>query len=81
MKGWRPLGSAEIKAGGGKTPGMILPAVIGIAIGEYVRSAIIGGGLALFKELGPEKITAAANRTADTIAEELRKAFRRRGWI
>ncbi len=81
MKGWRPLGSAEIKAGGGKTPGMILPAVIGIATGEYVRSAIIGGGLALFKETGSEKITSAANRTADTIAKELRQIFRRRGWI
>ena len=79
--GWKPIGSGEIKAGGGKTPGMILPAVIGIATGEYVRSAIIGAGLALFKESGPEKITAAANRTADTIAEELRKAFQRRGWI
>ncbi len=79
--GWKPIGSGEIKAGGGKTPGMILPAVIGIATGEYVRSAIIGAGLSLFKESGPEKITAAANRTADTIAEELRKGFRRRGWI
>jgi hypothetical protein len=60
---------------------MILPTAIGIATGEYVRSAIIGGALALYKEIGPEKITAAANRTADSIAEELRSAFRRRGWI
>ena len=56
--GWKPLDSAEIKAGGGKTPGMILPAVIGIVTGEYIRSAIIGGALALYKETGPEKITA-----------------------
>jgi hypothetical protein len=79
--GWKPIGSGEIEAGGGKTPGMILPMAIGIVTGEYVRSAVIGGALALFKESGPEKITAAANRTADTIAEELRKAFRKRGWI
>ena len=79
--GWKPIGSGEIEAGGGKTPGMILPAAIGIATGAYVRSAIIGGGLTVFKETGPEKITAAANRTADTIAKELRKGFQRRGWI
>ena len=79
--GWKPIGSGEIVAGGGKTPGMILPTAIGIVTGEYVRSAIIGGALALYKEIGPEKITAAANRTADSIAEELRKAFQRRGWI
>ena len=75
------MAGSEIEAGGGKTPGMILPAIIGIATGEYVRSAIIGGGLALYKELGPEKITGAANRTADTIAKELRNIFRRQGWI
>ena len=34
--GWKPIGSGEIKAGGGNTPGMILPAVVGIATGEYV---------------------------------------------
>ncbi len=80
-QGWTPLGAAEITAGGGKTPGMILPVIVGIATGEYARAAIIGGGINVAKEVGPESITAAANRTADTIAEELRKGFRRRGWI
>ncbi len=37
--------------------------------------------LAVTKESGPETIEAAANRTAEEIAKELRVAFRREGWI
>ena len=80
--GLRPLGSAMIEAGGGKTPGMAAPLVImgGIA-GRPVTAAAVAGGINIAKELGPEKIESAAKRTAEEIAKVLRDAFRRRGWI
>ncbi len=72
--GLRPLGSAEVEAGGGKMPGMLVPIGIG-------ASAAISGGLNVAQELGPESMRSAANRTAEEIAKVLEKAFKKRGWI
>ena len=79
--GLRPLGSAEIEAGGGKMPGMIVPVVGGAIAGRATTSAAIAGGLNVAQELGPESMQAAANRTAEEIAKVLEEAFKKRGWI
>ena len=79
--GLEPLGSAEIKAAGGKMPGMLVPVVGGAIAGEAGRSAVISGSMNVVQELGPESMNAAAKRTAREIAKGLQNAFRRRGWI
>jgi len=79
--GLKPLGSAEIKAAGGKMPGMLVPVVGGAIAGEAGRSAVISGTMNVVQEMGPESMNAAAKRTAKEIANVLQDAFRRRGWI
>ncbi len=79
--GQRPLGSAEVEAGGGKMPGMLVPVVGGAVAGKAAKSAAISGGLNVAQELGPESMRSAANRTAEEIAKVLEKAFKKRGWI
>jgi NADPH-dependent 2,4-dienoyl-CoA reductase/sulfur reductase-like enzyme len=79
--GLRPLGSAEVSAGGGKMPGMLVPVVGGAIAGEAARSAVISGGMNIAQEMGPESMRAAAKRTAEEIAKVLKDDFRKRGWI
>lgn len=79
--GLRDLGFAEIEAEGGKMPGMIVPLGIGAATDEVVRGAVVGGGVAVVKEVGPESIEAAANRTAEEISGFIKKAYEKRGWF
>ena len=79
--GLRPLGSAEVEAGGGKMPGMLVPIGIGAAAGKAAKNAAISGGLNVAQELDPESMRSAANRTAEQIAKVLEKAFKKRGWI
>ncbi len=80
-KGLRPLGSAEVEAGGGKMPGMLVPVAGGAAAGRVVTSAAISGGMNVAKEVGPESMEGTAERTAEEIAKVLREAFVKRGWI
>ena len=78
--GHRLLGTREIKAEGGNKPGMMVPAIGSVAMGSPV-GLIVGGVVNVTKETGSEKIQAAAERTAEEIASELRAVFRRQGWI
>jgi hypothetical protein len=79
--GLRPLGSAEIEAGGGKLPGMLVPVAGGAAAGTAATSVAISGGLNIVQERGPESIEGAAERTAEEIAKVLEEAFRKQGWL
>ena len=79
--GLKPLDPAEIKATGGKMPGMLVPVVGGALAGEAGRSAVISGSMNVVQELGPESMNAAAKRTAKEIAKVFQNAFQRRGWI
>ncbi len=79
--GLRPLGSAEVEAGGGYMPGMLVPVGVGAAAGRAGTSAAVSGGMNVAKELGPESLDGAAKRTAEEIAEVLREGFKKRGWI
>ena len=80
-KGLRPLGSAEVEAGGGKMPGMLVPVAGGAAAGRAAASAAVSGGIAVAKEIGPESMEGAAERTAEEITALLQEGFKKRGWI
>jgi len=76
-----PLGSAQIKAGGGKTPGMLVPLAVGVATGSVVRSLVISGTANVLQELGSESLDGAAKRTAKEIAKVIVREYKKRGWL
>jgi hypothetical protein len=79
--GMRMLGSAQLESGGGKGPGVVVPIVVTAATANPI-GLIVGGAAKAQGELsGRTTIEGTAKRTADTIAEELRKAFQKQGWI
>ena len=80
-QGPRRLGSGEIKAGGGKMPGMLVPVAGGAKAGSVATSAVVSGGMNIAQEKGPESLEGAAKRTAEEIAKVLSEAFARQGWI
>ncbi len=80
--GLRRLGELEVEAKGGKMPGMIVPVGAGAIAGRAAVSAAVSGGMNVASEtIGGESIDAAATRTAKRIAEVMKRAFKRQGWI
>jgi hypothetical protein len=79
--GLRDLGFVEIQAEGGKMPGMIVPLGVGAATDNVIRGAVVGGGVAAVKEIGPETLDAAAERTADQISRRIKESYEKRGWM
>ena len=79
--GLRPLKSVEVKAAGGRMPGMLVPVVGGAVAGSAGTSVAISGSLNVAQEMGPESIEGAAKRTANEIGKVLSEAFKRQGWI
>ncbi len=80
-QGLRKLGSAEIDAGGGKTPGVAVPLAVTIATANPI-GLIVGGALKVGGEVtGKSTIEGTAKRTSKKIADELRVAFEKQGWI
>ena len=96
-EGPRPLVSEEIKAAGGKMPGMLFtvpaavlagPAGLSVAATSTTGPAAAAGeatatsgSVNVAKELGPESLGAAATKTAKEIAKALTQIFARHGWI
>jgi hypothetical protein len=96
-RGSRALISEEIKATGGKMPGMLFAVVAavgagpaGLAVspaaaagttGSVAEATAVSGGVNTAKELGPESLEAAAKRTAKEITKALSKIFAQHGWI
>jgi len=80
-QGLRKLGSREIDSAGGKTPGVMVPLAVTIAtanpIGLIAGSVLKVGG----EVTGNSTVEGSAKRTAKEIADELRVAFQRQGWI
>lgn len=80
-RGLRRLGSGDVDAGGGKSPGVAIPLVVVIAtanpIGLIVGGAVKGAG----EITGSSKLEGAGKRTAEEIAKELRPRFEQQGWI
>jgi hypothetical protein len=80
-EGLRPLGRGEISSGGGKLPGMVLPAAVVAATHSPIGLIVGGTATATGEVTGSETIEGAAERTADEIAAQLRTAAERQGWI
>jgi hypothetical protein len=80
-QGLRKIGSGDVDAGGGKSPGVIVPLAVAVAtdnpIGLLVGTAAHVAGEAT----GRTTIEGSAKRTAKKIADQLRLAFQRQGWI
>ena len=81
-QGLRKLGSREITSGGGgKTPGIMVPLAVTIATANPI-GLIVGGAVKVGGEVtGKSTIKGSAKRTAKKIADELRVAFEKQGWI
>ncbi len=80
-QGPRELGSREVDAGAGKSPGGIVPLAVTVAthnpIGLLASTALKVGG----EVSGKTTIDGSSNRTAEKIGEELKTIFQRHGWI
>ncbi len=80
-QGPRELGSRDVKAGAGKSPGAIVPLAVTVAthnpIGLVASTALKVGG----EVSGKTTIDGSSNRTAEKIGEELKTIFQRHGWI
>jgi hypothetical protein len=80
-QGLRKVGSGTLASGAEKTPGVVVPLAVTVAtanpIGLVVGGAVKAGG----EVSGRSTIEGVATRTAEKIAETLRTAFQKQGWI
>jgi len=80
-QGLRRLGSEEVGSTGPKGPGEALPLAVAVAsgnpIGLIVSSAVKVGG----EVSGMSTVEGSAKRTAKEIADQLKAAAQRQGWI
>lgn len=80
-QGLRRLGSGAVESVGGKTPGVAVPLVVAATTGNPI-GLIVGGAVKLGGEAtGKSTIEGEAQRTAKEIADQLRVAFQKQGWI
>ena len=75
------VGSGMVDTGGGKGPGMIVPAVVTIATANPI-GLVVGGAVKAGTEIaGTSGPRGAARHTADEIAKVLKQRFQEQGWI
>jgi hypothetical protein len=80
-QGLRKLGSGTVQAGGSKTPGAALGAVVAVASGNPV-GLIVSSGMKVYGEAsGKSKLEGRAKATAGEIADQLKIRFQEQGWI
>lgn len=75
--GMHRLASAKVESG----PGGVVPLVVTIATVNRIGSIMGGAVGARGERTGKTAIAEMAKQTADAIAEELRTAFKKQGWI
>lgn len=80
-QGLRRLGGGEINSGGGKTPGVAVPLVVAAATANPIGLVISGAAKVYGEESGRTTIEGAGQRTASEIAEKLKVAFQKQGWV
>ncbi len=79
--GLRKLGSAQLNAGGNKTPGGALGALTFLANANPI-GLIVGLGAKSYGEIsGSSKVSGMAKNTAEKIADVLKKRFKEERWI
>jgi hypothetical protein len=80
-QGLRKLGSGNVDAGGGKTPGGAVGVAALVVTGSPV-GLIVGGGAKAYGEYsGSAKIEGRAKAIAKEIADQIRPKFQQQGWI
>ena len=80
-QGLRRLGRGEVKSGGGKVPGVVLPLAVVAATANPI-GLVVGGAVKLTGEAtGSATIEGAAKRTAKEIAAQIKTAAEEHGWI
>jgi hypothetical protein len=79
--GLRPLARAEVKSGGGKLPGVVVPVAVVAATANPIGLVVGGVAKGTGEVTGSETIEGAAKRTADEIAAQLKTAAEEQGWI
>jgi len=79
-QGLRRLGGGEVNSVGGKAPGLPIPVAMAIA-GNPIGLAVSGAAHIQGEMSGRTTIEGSAKRTAKEVAEQLRQAFERQGWI
>ena len=80
-RGLRRLGEGVVESEGGKGPGVVAPLAVAIASGNPIGLAV-GSAAKIEGQLsGRATIEGSAKRTAKKIADQLRVAFQRQGWI
>jgi hypothetical protein len=80
-QGLRLLGSGAVQSGGNKMPGLIVPLAVVAATANPIGLIVGGAAKAYGQASGSDTIEGMGKRTAKTIADELRGAFQRQGWI
>jgi hypothetical protein len=80
--GMQRLGGGDIDSGGaGKSPGMLVPALVTVATHNPV-GLVVGGAVKAEGEVsGRTTDEGSAKRIADEISKHLRALFERQGWI
>lgn len=79
-QGLRLLGSGEVKSGGDKMPGLVLPLAVMAATANPI-GLVVGGAIKVAGEVdGSDTIEGGAKRTADEIAMQLETAAKKQGW-
>jgi hypothetical protein len=80
-QGLRRLGSGAVDAGGGKTPGVLLPIAVTVATANPI-GLLVGGAVKVSGEVtGRDTIEGSAKRTAQEISDQLEGGFKKQGWI
>jgi hypothetical protein len=79
--GLRRLGSGAVDSGGSKGPGVAVPLVVAAASGNPIGLIVSSAVKAEGEMSGRTTIEGAAKRTAKEIADQLRVAFQKQGWI
>lgn len=80
-QGLQALGSGDVEAGSGKTPGGAVPLVVAVATANPLGLVVSGAAKAYGEASGSETIEGAAERTAHEIAVKIRATAERQGWI
>jgi len=80
-KGLRRLGSGTVDSGTGKAPGVAVPLVMAAATGNPIGLIISSAVKVEGQASGRTTIEGTAKRTAKEIADQLRAAFQKQGWI
>lgn len=80
-KGLRRLGSGEVDSAGGKSPGVAVPLALAVASGNPIGLIISSAAKVEGEASGRTTIEGAAKRTAQEIADKLKVACQKQGWI